>query len=187
MNNFQLLSQPWWVNIFVFFPFVALFLWRRKLKLPHKVLAITAVFAITLGFVEASVVVYLRALLGLLGNETAGLFNFISQTQLVEQFPRRLLNIEMMREIATVVILISVTFLSVRGRPERWAIFLWMFSFWDIFYYIWLKILIGWPQNLTTPDVLFLIPVPWYSQVWYPLLVSALFISSVLVCRLPKK
>ncbi|MBU0607696.1 MAG: hypothetical protein KKI08_07395, partial [Armatimonadetes bacterium] len=50
-----------------------------------------------------------------------------------------------------------------------------------IFYYVSLKVLIGWPASLQTMDILFLIPVPWFGPVWLPCSISALMIVAALV------
>jgi hypothetical protein len=47
-----------------------------------------------------------------------------------------------------------------------------IFAIWDIFYYVWLKVLIDWPASIMDWDILFLIPVPWASAVLYPVLIS---------------
>ncbi|MDR3559612.1 MAG: hypothetical protein P4L58_04385, partial [Candidatus Pacebacteria bacterium] len=96
---------------------------------------------------------------------------------------KNFLAIEAVRNAATIVMLICVALLAEKNRRERWAVFLWTFAFWDLFYYFGLYLLIGWPKSLTTPDVLFLIPSPWYSQVWFPLLVSGLTVLAVLAGR----
>lgn len=60
MNEFTFFAQPWWVNIFIAVPFVAYYLWRRKgLAISKHTLAISGLFGIAFGFVEASVVVYI--------------------------------------------------------------------------------------------------------------------------------
>ena len=89
-------------------------------------------------------------------------------------FPTGLLRVEVLREAATIVILGCVASLTSRLWKERWILFLWMFSIWDIGYYVALRLITGWPHSLTTTDILFLIPTPWVSQVWLPLLVSAI-------------
>ncbi len=58
-----------------------------------------------------------------------------------------------------------------------------MFAFWDIFYYIGLWGAIRWPPSLFTPDILFLIPVPWLSQVWFPVLASVFSACAVVLGR----
>jgi hypothetical protein len=70
--------------------------------------------------------------------------------------------------------LISVTLFTVSRAGARWAAFLWLFALWDIAYYAGLWATLRWPASLTGLDVLFLIPVPWIAQVWFPLLVSGL-------------
>jgi hypothetical protein len=120
-------------------------------------------FSIAFAFVEASVVVYLRAIYYPAGFE----------------FPLKLispdhLKIELLREGFTIVMLVGVGILSGRKPWERFACFLIAFGVWDIFYYVWLKLAIDWPKTLTDWDVLFLIPIPWIAPVLAPALISAL-------------
>jgi hypothetical protein len=79
--------------------------------------------------------------------------------------------------------LLSVVFLSSATLRVRAALFLWVFAIWDVVYYAALWATIRWPLSLTDPDVLFLIPVPWFSPVWFPLLVSGLAVAAVLLTR----
>jgi len=110
-------------------------------------------------------VVYLRAATGLWpGPPTIALI----------PFPQGLLTIECYREAATMVMLFGVSWLAGHGIWERAAAFLWMFAFWDIFYYVWLRLTISWPASFLDTDILFLIPTPWIAQVWLPLLISSL-------------
>lgn len=176
MEKFILFAKPWWVNIIIFIPFILLYFWRGKLKISRKTLLITAIFGMAFGFVEAAVVVYLRGAAGLLANIGA-----YQQSAIISQLPKNLLNIEIFREAATIIMLASVALLAVNTRRERWAVFFWTFAVWDIFYYAGLKATIGWPASLATADVLFLIPAPWFSQVWFPLLISILFALAVIL------
>ena len=191
MNEFALFAQPWWVNLFIIIPFVAYYLWRQKgLSISKWTLAVAACFGIAFGFVEASVVVYLRAAVGLLPGYGGTLADVVrlsadiyQQVQILGELPKSLLAVEFFREAATIVMLISIALLAVKSLRERWAIFLWTFAVWDIFYYIGLWATVRWPSSLLTPDVLFLIPVPWFSQVWFPILVSILTMVAVVVTR----
>ena len=186
MNQFQFIASPWWVNLFLLTPFFAYYLWRSKLAIARNVLAYTAIFGVAFGYVEAAVVVYLRGAIGI-ANTPDNLVSAIAyqQADILAKLPYNLLAAEMYREAATLVIILLVALLAVKRKSERWAIFFWIFSFWDIFYYIWLKALIGWAPSLTSEDVLFLIPAPWYAQVWWPVLVSLLLISAVAVGNKP--
>jgi membrane protein implicated in regulation of membrane protease activity len=47
-----------------------------------------------------------------------------------------------------------------------------MFAIWDIFYYIFLWLLIGWPESFFTWDILFLLPVTWVGPVLAPVINS---------------
>jgi hypothetical protein len=102
-------------------------------------------------------------------------------------FPRRLLVIEICREAATMVMLASVALLAAARAKERWACFLWTFAAWDLAYYAGLRATVGWPSSLLDFDVLFLIPAPWLSQVWFPVLVSALALAAVGLSRVPRQ
>jgi hypothetical protein len=127
-----------------------------------------AVFGIAMAHLEGVVVVYLRKSLGMLDSE--------SNKESVEKFPKRFLNIEMTREAATIIMLVVIAWLVGATWLERGIFFLWTFAFWDLFYYLSLYILIKWPPDLKTIDVLFLIPVPWIAPVWFPIGVSLLTI-----------
>ena len=81
------------------------------------------------------------------------------------------------------IILLSIALVAVKSLRERLAIFLWTFAVWDISYYIGLWATVRWPSSPLTPDVLFLIPVPWFSQVWFPLLISTLIVVAVVTIR----
>jgi hypothetical protein len=47
---------------------------------------------------------------------------------------------------------------------------------WDVFYYVWLKVILDWPASLSDWDILFLIPLPWIGPVIAPVLISLLMI-----------
>ena len=191
MSNFTLFAQPWPVNLLILVPFIAYYLWRREgLTLTKYTLIAVSLFGIAFGFVEASVVVYLRATVGLLAGYGGTLADvarlsadIYERAQIHGDLSQGLFALELFREAATIVMLISVAFLAVKTRRERYAIFLWVFAVWDIFYYVGLWATVRWPSSFLSPDVLFLIPVPWLSQVWFPILVSTLVIIAVLVSR----
>jgi hypothetical protein len=188
MEKFQLWAQPWWVNLLILIPFATYFAFRRQGQLLNRRQLITiAIFAAAFGFVEAAVVVYLRAAVGLLPGYTGTLTDLRNspagyvQATSISQFPPSLLAIEVYREAATMVMLITVTLLTVSKASARWTAFLWLFALWDIAYYAGLWATVRWPASLTDLDVLFLIPVPWIAQVWFPLLISGLTVLGIAV------
>ncbi len=187
MTHFQSLASPWPVNLLAAIP-VAVWFWFRRsdLALSRKQLGVAAAFGVAFGFVEAAVVIYLRAALGLIGHKPGELpggggqlLNGFPVLHSVHHLAKHLLIIEFFREAATLLMLLSLALLVGRKFKDKAAVFLWAFAFWDLFYYVWFRLATGWPQSLTTPDVLFLIPVPWLSQVWFPLLVSSLTILAI--------
>jgi hypothetical protein len=145
-------------------------------------------FAVAFGINEAVVDIYLRAALGFLPNYATALSQaaplaFYSQEQLFIAVPRSILVVEMIREIATMIVLVSVAFVVSKVWRERWALFLWSFALWDLFYYLGLWTIVRWPYSPLTQDVLFLVPFPWLAQVWLPILVDLLAIVAVLMGR----
>lgn len=128
---------------------------------PYRLLPWMAAFFIAMAFLESAVVVYLRALYYPEG------FRF----PLVPMAPA-LVATEMGRELATLVMLLAPAALVSRSALERFAWFSIGFGIWDIFYYVWLKVLLDWPAFLAEPDLLFLLPVPWVGPVWAPCLIS---------------
>ncbi len=190
MNDFILFANPFWVNLLILVPlFLFYYFGKHKLSINRKTLIQTAVFGIAFGFIEAAVVVYLRAALGFLPGFKGTLIDvwreaqtfYYNQQLVAEELPMSILTVEFIREAFTIIMLLSVAFIAVNKMKERVAIFLWAFAFWDIFYYVFLYLTVRWPMSLTTPDLLFLIPGPWVSQVWFPILISGLTIISVFI------
>ena len=68
--------------------------------------------------------------------------------------------------------LATVGWLAGRSALERLAWTAVAFGTWDVLYYAWLWVFIGWPPSLGTWDLLFLIPVPWAGPVATPVIVS---------------
>ena len=143
MQKFQLFAQPWWVNLLLLIPLASYMRWRREeLLLTQRQLTFITSFAVAFGFVEAAVVVYLRAAIGLLPGYAGALSDLqhasegYQQAMSLPQFPSGLLSIEMFREAATIVMLGSLALLAAPKARERWAVFLWAFAVWDITYYM---------------------------------------------------
>lgn len=131
-----------------------------------KSLTIAILFSIAFAYIESAVVVYLRAIFYPDG------FIFPLQMFDVTELGKRLTITEIGREAATLVLIVTAAWLFGRNRQERGAYFLVIFAVWDIFYYVWLKVLLDWPASIIDWDILFLIPYVWASAVLYPVLVA---------------
>jgi hypothetical protein len=118
-------------------------------------------FSIAMGYLESSVVVYIRALY------YPGGFSFP-----MVSLPVDLTVTEVIREACTIIMLIAAGILAGNTKMQRFAWFLYCFAVWDIFYYIFLKLLINWPESLLTWDILFLIPMVWTGPVIAPVISS---------------
>jgi len=138
-------------------------------KSPWVRLAVVAVWAIAFAAVEAMVVYYLRKLFALQYD-----LHFVPADF---HFPRDYLPYERAREAATMVMLLALGYLAGRTWWQRFAYWLFAFGVWDVFYYIWLYVMLRWPSSLGTRDLLFLIPDEWWAPVWQPVLASSVFIA----------
>jgi len=87
-----------------------------------------------------------------------------------------ILNMERIREGATLVILASVAALAGKTLKEKASYFFLSFGIWDIFYYVFLRLTIGWPKSFSDLDVFFLLPTPWVGSVLVPLAISSVLI-----------
>lgn len=143
----------------------------------NKITLVT-IFAIAMAFMEAVVVVYLRALYYPNG------FNF----PLRGFIESHVLLIEWVRELFTLVMLVCIGILVGKKFYDKLAYFMYSFAIWDIFYYVWLKVILDWPSSLFTWDILFLVPLPWIGPVLAPIIYSInMIIIALLIIHLQNK
>jgi hypothetical protein len=155
----------------------------------YRTVAALVLFGISFGYLEAAVVVYLRAIYDPIrerihpGRGPQDLFPLISPDQLKAAGPEneRRLTIEIGREACTIIMLAAFGCVAGRNFNQRMAAFAVAFGLWDISFYVFLRLMIGWPQSLFTWDILFLIPLPWVGPVITPVLVSITLIACGLV------
>jgi hypothetical protein len=132
--------------------------WRRW--------SVVVFYALAMAWVESAVVFYLR----------------FHMDRLIPYQPHPLPQIggfalaEIVREVATMVMLATVGCLAGKTWRSRFAFALLAFGVWDIAYYIWLVPLTGWPRSILEWDILFLIPLPWWGPVWSPVSIATLMI-----------
>ena len=127
-------------------------------------------FSVAMAFLESAVVVYIRELLYPDGFKfpLAAMDSSLALTEII-------------REAATIIMLAGAAVIAGKTFSQKFAWFLFCFAVWDIFYYIFLKLIIGWPSSLFEWDVLFLIPVTWTGPVISPLIVAVLMIILAMV------
>ncbi|MEE4198271.1 MAG: hypothetical protein V2I54_11555 [Bacteroidales bacterium] len=136
----------------------------------HRTILWITLFALSMGVFEGSIVVYLRALYYPEG------FAFPLQPM-----DHHIALTELVRELASLLMLLSVAILAGRNLSQRFGWFLYTFAVWDIVYYIHLWLFLGWPESLLTWDILFLLPVAWTGPVITPVIISALMITLSLI------
>lgn len=127
---------------------------------------VVVVYAVAMAWVESAVVLYLRTLI-----------HRVEPYQL-HPFPviGGLAQVEVTREAATLVMLLTVGILAGRAWRCRLGYAALAFGVWDIFYYVFLKAMCGWPHSVLDWDILFLIPLPWWGPVLAPVLIALLLI-----------
>lgn len=127
---------------------------------------LVVVFAIGMAWVEAATVYYLRVMVDRLDPYQA---NPLPMSGILGQ-------VELVREAATLVMLLTIGMLAGRTGRTRLGYTAIAFGVWDISYYVFLKVIYGWPKSLFDWDVLFLLPLPWWGPVLAPVCIALLMI-----------
>ena len=127
---------------------------------------VVVIFAIAMAWVESAVVFYLRT--------------HIDRIVPYQNYPLPVIGgfgpVEFAREFATLVMLLTVGLLAGTTWRQRLGYSAVAFGVWDIFYYVFLKIMCDWPRSVMDWDILFLIPLPWWGPVLAPVLIATLMI-----------
>ena len=144
-------------------------------KLKHHLIWLS-IFSVSMAFLESAVVVYLRKIYYPDG------FDFP-----LSPIGSSVAITELIRELATLIMLFSISFITGKTLKQRFAYFLLCFAIWDIFYYLFLYLLIGWPPSLLTWDILFLLPITWVGPVIAPIIVSLTMIGAALYILFRKR
>jgi len=131
----------------------------------HRWFVVVA-YATAMAWVESAVVYYLRT--------------HIDRIEPYQPNPLPIVGglgvVEMGREFATLVMLATVGVLAGKNWRARFGYMLIAFGVWDIFYYVFLKVMCGWPNSLSDWDILFLLPLPWWGPVLAPVSIALLMI-----------
>jgi hypothetical protein len=127
---------------------------------------VVVLFAVAMAWMEAATVVYLRILVGRVDPY---------QATPLPMLPH-LTGAELVREAATLVMLFTVGYLAGRTWRSRLGYTIVAFGVWDILYYLFLMVIVGWPRSIWDWDVLFLLPLPWWGPVIAPALIAAMMV-----------
>src|SRR5260370_3336212 len=127
---------------------------------------VVIVFAAAMAWLEAAVVFYLRTLT-----------NRVDPYQ-PNPLPAggNLVQVELVRELATLVMLLTIGLLAGRTWRQRVGYGAVAFGVWDALYYVFLKVICDWPRSIFDWDILFLLPLPWWGPVFAPVCIALLMI-----------
>ena len=127
---------------------------------------IVMAFAIAMAWVESASVFYIRAL--------------VDRVEPYQPDPLPLNDalgyVELWREAATLVMIATVGVLAGSTWRRRAGYAALAFGAWDIFYYVFLRIMTGWPRTPLDWDILFLLPLPWWGPVLAPVSIALVMI-----------
>jgi hypothetical protein len=124
-------------------------------------------FAMSMAWVEAAVVTYLRILIGRIDPYQANPLPIVGS----------LGTTELIREAATLLMLLAVGILAGKNGRTRLGFAAAAFGAWDLLYYVFLRLMTGWPGSLFDWDILFLLPLPWWGPVLAPAAIAALMLA----------
>lgn len=128
---------------------------------------IVVTFAIAMAWLEAACVLYIRTLVDRIEPYQANPLPMNDS----------LGNVELWREAATLVMIAAVGLLAGRTWRRRAGYAAVAFGAWDIFYYVFLRIISGWPKTLFDWDILFLLPLPWWGPVIAPVSIAIVMMA----------
>lgn len=127
---------------------------------------VVGLFAVAMAWVEAAVVYYLRTL--------------VNRIEPYQPNPLPIATglgeAELIRELATLIMIFTVGWLAGATWRSRFGYMGIAFGIWDIFYYVFLKVMTGWPDSVGDWDILFLLPLPWWGPVWAPTSIALLMV-----------
>lgn len=124
------------------------------------------VFAVAMACVEAASVFYIRVLVDRIEPYQANPL----------PLQEALGSVELWREAATLVMIATLGMLAGRTWRQRAGYAALAFGTWDVFYYVFLRLISGWPRTLLDWDILFLLPLPWWGPVLAPVSIAVVMI-----------
>ena len=124
------------------------------------------IFAVAMAWVESAVVFYVRTMIDRIEPHQPNPLPLVGS----------LGHVELVRELATMIMLLSLGLLAGKTWRCRLGYAAVAFGTWDILYYVFLKVMCGWPHSALDWDILFLLPLPWWGPVLAPVSIAALLI-----------
>jgi hypothetical protein len=128
---------------------------------------LVVLFAVAMAWFESATVYYLRVL--------------VDRVQPYQPDPLpahgALGPVELVREAATLAMLLIAGLLAGHSWRTKIGYALVAFGVWDVFYYVFLRVICGWPASIADWDILFLLPLPWWGPVAAPVSIALLMVA----------
>jgi hypothetical protein len=128
---------------------------------------VVVVYAMAMAWVESAVVFYMRTMIDRIDPYQSDPLPVVGS----------LGSVELVREAATLAMLLTVGMLAGRSWRSRLGYAAVAFGVWDVLYYVFLKLMCGWPRSLFDWDILFLLPLPWWGPVLAPMSIAIMLIA----------
>jgi hypothetical protein len=128
---------------------------------------VVVAYALAMAWVESAVVFYMRTMIDRIDPYQSNPLPVVGS----------LGSVELVREAATLAMLLTVGMLAGRSWRSRLGYAAVAFGVWDVLYYVFLKVMCGWPRSLFDWDILFLLPLPWWGPVLAPMSIAAMLIA----------
>jgi hypothetical protein len=128
---------------------------------------VVVVYAMAMAWVESAVVFYMRTMIDRIDPYQSNPLPVVGS----------LGSVELVREAATLAMLLTVGMLAGRSWRGRLGYAAVAFGVWDLLYYVFLKLMCGWPRSLFDWDILFLLPLPWWGPVLAPMSIAIMLIA----------
>lgn len=137
-----------------------------------------SLFGVALGFLEAIHKIYLHRVIS--SGVAEGSSSYLASLQ-----GSGLLTYEQAREVGLVALILIFCLLAGGTKKEKFAYLLWTTSVYAVFRYIYLYLLVRWPDSAASQDLLLLLPhLSWTAPVFVTLLIVAgMIISSLFILR----
>lgn len=150
---------------------------RRGMTVLSYLITLLAL-CIAMAYIDALASFYVRGMIQA-GHEGAEF-----ATGAVQEMPQRIISLELTRQAAFVLVLLTVAIVAGRNGLQQAGSFIFCVGAWIVLRYIAIRALTDWPASLVELDAVIFLPEPLYAPIWMTLILGlALGATGVLLIR----